>query len=98
MNTTALPLIPPKTAPLDRESQDELIHAIRCFFDEIGDSKIEEGKLVERYATADLGELVRARDHAERYRGIFADREDDIKVEQRNSRVVFTLFDPPSLI
>lgn len=76
--------------------QDEMTAHIRTLFDEITVSEEESGDdYVEKYVV-DIGDIELAREHASRYHEVLDGT--DTRIEQRNSRIIFTVINPPSLI
>lgn len=82
------------TAAVADDSQDDLVNAIRNIYEEIK-SDDDGDDYVERYYV-DLHDMQTARQHAEQYRDKLAGT--CVTVEQRNTRIVFTLNNPPPMI
>lgn len=91
MNTTADP------GAITAEKQEELVFYIRTLMEQIGREDPEAEQYIEQYAT-DLYDMTVAREQAEKYRELLKGSETEVRVEQRNTRIIFTVVDPPPCI
>jgi len=97
MNSTQQPVAHSERS-LTADEQDELVHHLRVFMQPLGGDDDAGEEYVERYATPDLQSMGKAREHAERYRTMLKGCQTKVVVEQRNTRIVFVIHDPPPLI